>query len=147
MFRQSGTHIALITDEYGGIEGLVTLNDLIEAIVGNIPNDDEIEEPQIIQREDGSYLLDGLLSIDEFKELFEKETLPNEEEGNYHTLGGFIIESLGKIPQSGDHFETEGLRLEVMDMDGIRIDKVLAAIIASEGDDVGASLERLTEED
>lgn len=125
MFRQSGTHIALITDEYGGIEGLVTLNDLIEAIVGNIPNDDEIEEPQIIQREDGSWLLDGLLSIDQFKELFDRESLSNEADGNYHTLGGFIIETLGKIPQSGDYFVADGLRIEVVDMDGIRIDKVL----------------------
>jgi putative hemolysin len=131
MFRQSGTHIALITDEYGGIEGLVTLNDLIEAIVGNIPNDDEIEEPQIIQREDGSWLLDGLLSIDQFKELFDRETLSNEEEGNYFTLGGFIIETLGKIPQSGDYFLADGLRLEVVDMDGIRIDKVLVSQLPS----------------
>lgn len=127
MFRVSGTHLALITDEYGGIEGLVTLNDLIEAIVGSIPNDDEIEEPQIIQREDGSYLLDGLLYIDEFKELFDIETLANEEEGNYHTLGGFVIESLGKIPQSGEYFSSDGLRVEVVDMDGIRIDKVLVS--------------------
>lgn len=127
MFRESGTHLALITDEYGGIEGLVTLNDLMEAIVGNIPNDDEIEEPQIIEREDGSYLLDGLLSIDEFKELFDIETLSNEEEGNYHTLGGFVIESLGKIPQSGEWFISDGLRVEVVDMDSIRIDKVLVS--------------------
>jgi putative hemolysin len=127
MFRESGTHLALITDEYGGIEGLVTLNDLMEAIVGNIPNDDEIEEPQIIEREDGSYLLDGLLSIDEFKELFDIETLSNEEDGNYHTLGGFVIESLGKIPQSGEFFISDGLRLEVVDMDSIRIDKVLVS--------------------
>ncbi|MEY2985336.1 MAG: hypothetical protein RLZZ568_1953, partial [Cyanobacteriota bacterium] len=125
MFRESGTHLALITDEYGGIEGLVTLNDLMEAIVGNIPNDDEIEEPQIIARADGSYLLDGLLSIDEFKELFDIETLSNEEEGNYHTLGGFVIESLGKIPQSGESFLSDGLQVEVVDMDSIRIDKVL----------------------
>jgi putative hemolysin len=129
MFRESGTHIALITDEYGGIEGLVTLNDLIEAIVGNIPNEDDIEEPQIIQRDDGSWLLDGLLSIDEFKELYEIEMLPNEEESGYHTLGGFVIESLGKIPQSGEHFTALNLRLEVVDMDGIRIDKVLVNVL------------------
>ncbi len=132
MFRTSGTHIALITDEYGGIEGLVTLNDLIEAIVGNIPNDDDIEEPQVIQREDGSWLLDGLLPIDEFKERFDIETLPNEEDGNYHTLGGFVIESLGKIPQSGEHFQALNLRFEVVDMDGIRIDKVLVNVLPEE---------------
>ena len=127
MFRESGTHLALITDEYGGIEGLVTLNDLMEAIVGNLPNDDEIEEPQIIRRADGSYLLDGLLSIDEFKELFDIEILSNEEEGNYHTIGGFVIESLGKIPQSGESFISDGLQVEVVDMDSIRIDKVLVS--------------------
>jgi len=134
MFRESGTHLALITDEYGGIEGLVTLNDLMEAIVGNIPNDDEIEEPQIIEREDGSYLLDGLLSIDEFKELFDIEILSNEEEGNYHTLGGFVIESLGKIPQSGEFFISDGLRVEVVDMDSIRIDKLLVSRVPSFSD-------------
>lgn len=137
MFRASGIHLALITDEYGGIEGLVTLNDLIEAIVGNIPNDDEIEEPQIIQREDGSYLLDGLLYIDEFKELFDIETLTNEKEGNYHTLGGFVIESLGKIPQSGEYFTSDGLRVEVVDMDGIRIDKVLVSLFPMEDPEFG----------
>ncbi len=134
MFRASGIHLALITDEYGGIEGLVTLNDLIEAIVGNIPNDDEIEEPQIIQREDGSYLLDGLISIDEFKEIFDIAILSNEEEGNYHTLGGFVIESLGKIPQSGEYFCSDALRVEVVDMDGIRIDKVLVSQLPDDPD-------------
>jgi putative hemolysin len=145
MFRESGTHIALITDEYGGIEGLVTLNDLIEAIVGNIPNEDDIEEPQIIQREDGSWLLDGLLSIDEFKELYEIEMLPNEEESGYHTLGGFIIESLGKIPQSGEYFTALNLRLEVMDMDGIRIDKVLVNVLPTEGGEENDQDEEVSE--
>ena len=129
LFRESGTHLALITDEYGGIEGLVTLNDLMEAIVGNLPNDDEIEEPQIIRREDGSYLLDGLLPIDEFKELFDIEQLTKEKDGSFHTVGGFVIETLGRIPQSGEGFEADGLRLEVVDMDGIRIDKVLVEVL------------------
>lgn len=132
LFRTSGTHIALITDEYGGIEGLVTLNDLIEAIVGNIPNDDEIDEPQMVQREDGSWLLDGLLSIDELKKLFQKESLPDEQAENYQTLGGFVMTSLGRIPQAGEHFEAVGLRFEVMDMDGIRVDKVLVDTIEPE---------------
>jgi putative hemolysin len=127
LFKQSGTHIALVTDEYGGIEGLVTLNDVIESIVGNLPNDDEISEPQVIQREDGSYLLDGLLAIDELKDILGRETLPEEEEGQYQTLGGYVMSYLGKIPTSGDYFEVENLRFEVMDMDGVRVDKVMVS--------------------
>jgi putative hemolysin len=127
LFKQTGTHIALVTDEYGGIEGLVTLNDVIEAIVGNLPNDNEISDPQIVQREDGSWLLDGLLSIDDLKTIVQKESLPNEEDGYYQTLGGFVMAFLGKIPTSGEHFEVENLRFEVMDMDGVRVDKVLVS--------------------
>jgi putative hemolysin len=122
-FRQSGEHLALITNEYGGIEGLVTLNDLTEAIVGNLSNQDD--EPQAIRRDDGSWLLDGLLSTDELKEILKCETLPLEETGNYHTLGGLVFNFFGRVPRSGDYFETEGLRFEVVDMDGNRVDKVL----------------------
>jgi putative hemolysin len=128
--KQSGQHMALITDEYGGIEGLVTLNDLIEAIVGSLPDQDD--EPQIIRREDGSWLLDGLLSTDELKELLQRDTLPSEASGNYHTLGGLVVTVLGRVPQSGDHFETEGLRFEVVDMDGNRVDKVLVTPMRSD---------------
>jgi putative hemolysin len=124
-FKQSGTHIALITDEYGGIEGLVTLNDMVEAIVGELPSIEELNEPQIIQREDGSWLLDGLLSVDELKELLNWELLPDEEEGYYQTLGGFVMAVLRRIPMASDHFEVNGFRFEVMDMDGTRVDKVL----------------------
>jgi putative hemolysin len=131
-FKQSGIHIALVTDEYGGIEGLVTLNDVIESIVGNLPNDDEISEPQVIQREDGSYLLDGLLAIDELKAILGRESLPEEEEGQYQTLGGYVMSYLGKIPTSGDHFEVENLRFEVMDMDGVRVDKVMVSLQGNE---------------
>ncbi|MCH9054453.1 hemolysin family protein [Parathermosynechococcus lividus] len=133
LFRQSSQHMALITDEYGGIEGLVTLNDLIEAIVGSLRHE-EGEEPQIIQREDGSWLLDGLLSAYELKELLRRETLPEEESANYHTLGGLIITLFGRIPQSGDYIETDGLRFEVVDMDGNRVDKVLVSELLGEDD-------------
>jgi len=127
-FRESRQHMALITDEYGDVKGLVTLKDLTEALVGSLPNQGE-EEPQIIQREDGSWLLDGLLSIDELKELLNRDTLPLEESANYHTLGGLIINLFGMIPQSGDRYEIEGLRFEVVDMDGNRVDKVLLYIL------------------
>jgi putative hemolysin len=127
LMKESGDHMALIVDEYGGIEGLVTLNDLMEAIVGEIPSAEGINEPMVIQREDGSWLLDGLLSVDEFKDLLNLESLPKEEDEEYHTVGGFIISFLGKIPTSGDFFEWQGLRFEVMDMDGTRVDKVLVS--------------------
>ncbi|MBD0334598.1 MAG: HlyC/CorC family transporter [Cyanobacteria bacterium Co-bin13] len=123
MFKESGTHIALVLDEYGGLEGLVTLNDLVEAIVGDLPAIEDEEEPMVVQREDGSWLLDGLLSVDELKRLLLREELPDEE--GYHTLAGFVINQLGRIPTAGDYFEWQGMRFEVVDMDGRRIDKVL----------------------
>lgn len=124
-FQETGNHIAFIVDEYGVIQGLVTLNDILEAIVGDIPRIDESETPQIVRREDGSWLMDGVVMIDELKELFDIEEFPGEKQGNYHTLAGFIITHLGKIPTAAEYFEWEGLRFEIMDMDGNRIDKVL----------------------
>ncbi|MGL5940430.1 MAG: hemolysin family protein [Waterburya sp.] len=128
-FKQTGIHIALVTDEYGGIEGLVTLTDLMEAIVGDLPLIETQEEPMAIQREDGSWLLDGLLAIDEFRGIFNDKSLPEMQIHVYHTLGGFVMHSLMHIPQSGEHFEWGGLWFEVMDMDGTRVDKVLVTPI------------------
>ncbi|MBF2079221.1 MAG: CBS domain-containing protein, partial [Synechococcales cyanobacterium T60_A2020_003] len=125
LFKQSGTHIALIVDEYGVIQGLVTLNDIMEVIIGDIPFADQAQESAAIQREDGSWLLDGMLTIDRFKELFSLEQLPGEERGNYQTLGGFVITFLGRIPTSADYFIWDGYRFEVVDMDGNRVDKIL----------------------
>jgi putative hemolysin len=125
LFKQSGTHIAIVVDEYGVIQGLVTLNDILEEIVGDIPSIDALDEPQAVQREDGSWLVDGMLSVEEFFELFEMQELPREQRGNYHTMGGFIVTQLGRIPNAADHFEWQGMRFEVMDMDGNRVDKVL----------------------
>jgi len=127
MFKQTGTHIALVVDEYGVIQGLVTLNDILIEIVGDVPSDDNQEEPQAVQREDGSWLLDGMLSIDEFFELFAIKEIPAEHRGSYQTLGGFVITHLGRIPTASDYFEWQGMRIEVVDMDGNRVDKVLAA--------------------
>jgi putative hemolysin len=124
-FKQAVTHMALVVDEYGVIQGLVTLNDIMSEIVGDVPEGPEQEEPQIVQREDGSWLLDGMLSVDEFYELFHLEEWEIEERGSYQTLGGFVINHLGRIPISADHFEWHGMRIEVMDMDGNRVDKVL----------------------
>lgn len=124
-FKRTGIHMALITDEYGNIEGLVTLNDLMEAIVGDITAREDLEQPMVVRREDGSLLVDGLLPTDELKDLLDKESLAEEETGNYHTLAGFVITFLKYIPKAGDRFEWDGLRFEVVDMDGTRVDKVL----------------------
>ncbi|BAQ66193.1 hemolysin family protein [Geminocystis sp. NIES-3709] len=132
-FKRTGIHIALVTEEYGGIEGLVTLNDLMEAIVGDIPSLDHHEEPLMIQREDGSWLLDGGLDINELKDLFDIDSLPDENTNRFHTVGGFMMYCLGHVPQSGEYFEQDGLRFEVVDMDGTRVDKVLVQIIATDG--------------
>jgi putative hemolysin len=124
-FRESGVHIALVIDEFGGVQGLVTLYDILEAIVGDIPAAGESDEPEVVQREDGSWLLDGGLPVDEFKDIFSITRLPDEERGYYNTVGGFIMTRLGRIPSASDHFEWAGLRFEVVDMDGFRVDKVL----------------------
>jgi putative hemolysin len=127
LFKQTGTQIAFVVDEYGVIQGLVTLTDVLQAIVGDIPTVEELAEPQAIQREDGSWLLDGMLPIYQFKEILhiEDQELPGEQRGSYQTLGGFVVMYLGRIPTAADHFEWEALRFEVMDMDGNRVDKVM----------------------
>jgi putative hemolysin len=127
LFKETGTHMALVIDEYGGLEGIVTLNDLVEAIVGDLPMFDDQEEPLVVQREDGSWLIDGSLSTDELKTLLQRDILPQEDAGTYHTLAGFVITHLGRIPTSGDAFEWDGWRFEVVDMDGNRVDKLLVA--------------------
>ncbi|NJR65829.1 MAG: HlyC/CorC family transporter [Leptolyngbyaceae cyanobacterium CRU_2_3] len=127
LFKQSGTHIALLVDEYGVIQGLITLNDVMEVIIGDVPFADNPQESSIICRDDGSWLVDGMLSSEELKELVNVEELPGEEQGNYQTVAGFVIMQLGQIPRASDHFQWQGFRFEVMDMDGNRVDKVLVA--------------------
>lgn len=134
LFKEKGIHIALVTDEYGGIEGMITHNDILEDIAGHIPTAGEPSvEPQAQQRKDGSWLVDGLLNIDDLKEILKTAELPNEKDGRHHTVGGLMISQLQGIPTAGQYFEWEGLRFEVMDMDGRRVDKVLIAPIASLG--------------
>jgi len=125
MEKEMGVHEALVIDEYGGVMGFVTLFDVLEAIIGELPSKGEVNEPEIIQREDGSYLLDGLLPIDEFKELFDLDTLPEESKVGFQTVGGFVMNQIGSIPTTGQNFNWENLRIEVLDMDGHRVDKVL----------------------
>lgn len=122
-FKQEGAHMALIVDEFGGIEGLVTLIDILEAIVGDIPTEDEIADPPVTVREDGSLLIDGKITIDDLREALNAGDFPDDDD--YQTLGGFIIYSLGRLPRAGDAFVWSRWRFEVVDMDGNRVDKVL----------------------
>ena len=130
MFKKSGRHVAFVLDEYGDVQGLVTINDVLESIVGDIPSDGKPAEAFAVRREDGSWLLDGMLPMEKFGELFPDVGLPEEESGTYHTLSGFIQMRLGRIPAVADHFEWRGWRFEVVDMDANRIDKVLAAPVS-----------------
>ena len=126
--REKKSHLAMIIDEFGGITGLVTTHDVLEAIVGDIPTlEDRAAEPDIVQRHDGSYLLNGTLSTHELMDLLELDNLPNQEEGNYETLGGMFMAGMGRIPNAGDTILWNGWRFEVVDMDGYRVDKVLAS--------------------
>ncbi len=125
LFRKTGTQAALVIQEYGDIEGLITLNDILEAIVGDISSRDDADNAQAVQREDGSWLFDGTLPIDELKDILHIRALPEEERGSYETLGGFMLMELGRVPVAADHFEWDRFRFEVVDMDGRRIDKVL----------------------
>jgi putative hemolysin len=132
--KQTRSHVALVIDEYGGVEGLVTLDDILSAIVGDTPNANPAEDVEAIQREDGTWLLDGMVQIDEFQDLFELEELPDVGEGYYQTVGGLVMAMLGRIPVPGDKFEWAGMRFEVMDMDGRRVDKVLVTPPAATGE-------------
>ncbi|MEH2079084.1 MAG: hemolysin family protein [Nostoc sp.] len=139
LFKQTITHMALVVDEYGVIQGLVTLNDIMSEIVGDVPSTDGQDQPQAVQREDGSWLLDGMLPVEEFLELFGMEEWESEERGSYQTLGGFVITHLGRIPTAADYFEWQSMRIEVMDMDGNRVDKVLVVPKASKSADTKKS--------
>lgn len=134
LLRQSGRHVALVVDEYGDIQGLVTPQDIFKSIVGDLASDHPLDESLAVQREDGSWLLDGSIPIDEFKEIFHIGHIPDEEEGQFNTLGGLMMTHLGRIPAIADHFEWAGLRFEVIDMDGRRVDKVLVTSIEGESE-------------
>ena len=131
--NQGYVHMALVVDEFGSVEGLITLNDLLEGIVGYIPGIDEEDEPQAIRRNDGTWLIDGRYPIVKFKELFNiKENLPDEEEDNYTTLAGFILSLSGTIPNEEDKYECGRFVFEIVDIDGHQIDKVLVSAEESE---------------
>ena len=128
-FKSSATHIAFVLDEYGVLVGLITLNDLVGSMLGEIttvglavpPN------PMIVKREDGSYLLDGMVSVAQLKELMQTDALPRDG-GDFDTLGGFVMNYLGRIPATGDRFDFDRYQFEIMDMDRTRVDRVLLTI-------------------
>ncbi len=134
LLRSSQTEMALVVDEYGDIQGIVTVKDLIEAITGEFQTDHE-EDAYAIQREDGSWLLDGLISSHDLKDRLQIKLLPHEDRGLYNTISGLIMMQLGRIPKPTDKIECAGWSLEIVDMDGKRIDKVLASRI-DEDDEV-----------
>jgi putative hemolysin len=132
-FKETRSRVAFVIDEHGGFQGLVTTSDLLEAIVGDIPMMDEEEGHEAVQREDGSWLVDGKIPAEDLKEILKVDSLPLEEKRLYQTLGGLVMACLGRVPAVGDHFEWRGLKFEVMDMDGPRVDKVMITPSAQPG--------------
>lgn len=123
-FQQSGTHVAFVMDEFGGTMGLVTLHDILEHLVGELPEEDD-DDKSIVKRDENSWLIDGLLPIEDFKDYFDLDEMPGEDKDHFQTLGGFVTSFLGYMPKTGEKFEWAGLRFEIVDMDRMRIDKVI----------------------
>jgi putative hemolysin len=124
-FKQTGRHIAVVTDEFGGVQGLVTLIDIFEAIVGDLPEKGQAQAPAPARSEDGSWVLDATLPIRDFKELIGiSDTLPQEKQADFQTIGGFVMTYFGRIPAVGDRFEWQGWRFEVLEMDRNRVDRI-----------------------
>jgi len=132
-FRASGTQMVLVVDEYGEVQGLVTLQDVLEAVTGEFQPRNQ-EEAWAVQRDDGSWLLDGLIPIPELKDRLAWKSVPDEDRNRYHTLSGLVMWLLSRMPQTGDKTSWGGWQLEVVDLDGKRVDKVLATRLPEEPD-------------
>jgi len=134
IFREEQQSLALVVDEYGDVTGMVTLNDLMGAVLGRMQSGESADaEALVVAREDGSLLVDGSLPLDDLRELLGGGRLPGEEEHDYHTAAGMVIAFFGRIPHPGEHFDWGGWRIEVVDLDGPRIDKLLMQRIGDEG--------------
>jgi putative hemolysin len=129
-FRETEAPVALVVDEYGDIQGLVTMQDLMLAVFGRVAQDATSDEATIVTRSEGSWLVDGRVGVDDLRELLHLGKLPHEAEQEYRTAAGLVIAHYGRIPQVGEHFDAEGYRFEVVDLDGARIDKLLIERIA-----------------
>lgn len=129
--KQTGEAFALVVDEYGDFDGVVTLHDLLQALVGDIAEPGEIEDPAFVRRDDGSWLVDGLTPVGNVRDAIGIGRLPGEESGEFHTLGGFLMSQMKRVPKVADHVEIDGWRFEVVDMDNHRVDKVKVAPVGA----------------
>ncbi len=128
-FKRDGRHLALVTDEFGGICGLVTINDLLEAIVGELPEPGRTAPASYLRRADGSLLVDALVGIEELHDILPALVLTEAEQRRCTTLGGYVCSQLGHIPKEGETFDAHGCRFEIIDMDRLRVDKVLITLL------------------
>lgn len=131
-FQESGNHQAIVLDEFGGVVGFITMKDIVSEVLGDISLSEDPEPVQIIKRDDNSWLVDGLLPIDEFKDHFDLDELPDEDRDHYQTMGGFITSYLDYIPVAAENFIWNGFKFEIVDMDRVRIDKILVTKLPSE---------------
>jgi len=129
-FRSSHRHVAIVMDEFGAVEGLVSIGDLLEGLVGALPTDASEAEGTFVPRGEGSWLVEGFAPMDEVTSRLEV-AVPEGESGAYHTLAGFVMARLGHVPRAADSFDWNGLRFEVVDMDGRRVDKVMVTRVTS----------------
>ncbi|MBS0456533.1 MAG: HlyC/CorC family transporter [Proteobacteria bacterium] len=139
IFRDEQQTIALVVDEYGEIQGLVTLEDLMGAVIGGLQSLEAVdpEDMPVVQREDGSWLIDGGLAMDDLREVLSIPASGQDEQADYHTLAGMVIEHFGRIPHVGEHFDWRGMRVEVVDLDGARVDKLLVTRLPPPAEDEG----------
>jgi putative hemolysin len=126
LFRQTGVHMGIVVDEYGSVEGLATATDILEKIAGALPERGQEEEADMTPREDGSWLVDGMMPIDEVEDRLGLRGIKGDVD--FHTIAGFVLSQLGHVPKPGERFAWRGTRFEVVDMDGRRIDKILIAM-------------------
>ena len=136
IFREEQQSLALVVDEYGEIQGMVTVSDLIGAVLGRLQAGENVEsEPAVVERDDGSLLVDGSLPVDDLRDLLGGRNLPGEDEHDYNTAAGMTIAHFGRIPHAGEHFDWAGWRIEVVDLDGPRVDKLLLQRMPDSDDD------------
>src|SRR5688572_4079017 len=136
-FKESKIHSCFIVDEYGSIQGMITLNDILQAIIGDVPQPDDVEDYEIMKRDDGSYLIDAQIPFYDFLRFFKKADWHNEDEHEFDTLAGCILHELERIPQTGDKLKWKDFKFEIIDMDNHRIDKILV----TPGEEVNKGME------
>jgi len=137
IFREEQQSMALVVDEYGEIQGLVSISDLMGAVIGRLlAIENSSKDALVVTRADGSLLVDGSLPMDDLREVLGNTALPSADEGDYHTLAGLCIHHFGRIPHVGEHFDVPGWRIEIVDLDGARIDKLLLQPLAEESTNV-----------